>query len=139
MKTLSRSCAVAGAAALLTAFAGTTAAYAASVTVPDQGTLLADGAGVKLSVTFDCDSGWNADVFVNAAQKVGSHHAATGIAFSPAVACADGEETVDLTVLASGNFAFTEGDAAVEVTVATCDPMTCELTTAVGEVRFEDD
>lgn len=136
MKTLSRTFAVAGCTALFTAVAGATAAHAASVIVPETGTLLAGGAGASFSVTFDCDAGQDADVFVRVAQKVGDQHAATGAGFSDIVTCADGAETAETAVLAAGDFAFTEGDALVEISLTTCDTVTCEVVTEIGVARF---
>lgn len=139
MKTLSRTCTVAGCAALLTAFAGATAAYAAKVAVPDQGTLLVGGAGVGFSVSFDCEAGRTADLFVDVAQKVDGTHVATGTTVSDTVTCADGSETVEVALLAAGDFAFTEGDALVDILLSTCDADTCEQVTATGPARVEGD
>jgi hypothetical protein len=138
MKTLSRSCVAAGAAALLTAFAGTSAAYALDAPLPDTGTLMADGAAVTVSLTFDCATGSTADVFAFASQAVGHGNLATGNGFSSAVACGNGMETVDVAVLGSGHFAFTEGTAAVQVVLTSCTTEMCEQGFATGEVRFEE-
>lgn len=136
MKTLSRTCAVAGCAALLTAVTGITAAHAASVTVPQTGTLLAEGAGVGVSVTLDCEAGRSADVFVDVAQKVDEHHAAIGTAFSDTVTCVEGEETAEVDVLVTGDYLFTEGNALVKITLFACDLSACESLTATGVTRF---
>ncbi|MCY1157424.1 MAG: hypothetical protein MOP51_444 [Citricoccus sp.] len=137
MKTLSRTCMVAGCTAVLTALAGVTAAHAASVTVPETGTLLVDGAGVSLSVTLDCDAGRTADLIVDVVQKVDGAHVATGSALSDTVTCAAGQEAVDVALLAAGDFAFTAGDAAVQIILFTCDTVTCEATTVTGQARLE--
>jgi hypothetical protein len=139
MKTLSRSCVVAGAAALLTAFAGTTAAYALDAPLPDEGTLMADGAAVTLSLTFDCETGATADAFVFVSQNVDGAHVATGNGFSSSASCGDGEETVDVAVLTTGHYAFTEGTAAVQVILTSCTTDACEQGFTTGEVRFEDE
>ncbi|MDI3330243.1 MAG: hypothetical protein QJR09_05825 [Micrococcus sp.] len=151
MKTLSRTCAVAGCAALLLASAGAAvtgasatgaaATKAASVTVPEEGTLVADGAGVSLSVAFDCQAGWTGGVSVDAAQTVRGHRLATGSAFSADVDCADGEESVDVTAMGAGDFAFTDGEALVRVTMFSCDATSenCENTDATGVVQFMED
>jgi hypothetical protein len=136
MKTLSRTCTVAGCAALLMALAGATAAHAADVTVPATGTLLADGAGVSLSITLDCDAGRTADLFVNVAQKVDGTHIAAGSVISDTVTCAAGQESVEVALLAAGDFAFTEGDAAIQILLFTCDTTTCESNTATGQARL---
>jgi hypothetical protein len=137
MKTLSRTCAVAGCAALLTGFAGITAAHAATITVPATGTLLVGGAGASVSVTFDCEAGRTADVFVDVAQKVDDQHAATGTGFTDTVmTCVEGEETAEVVVLVTGDYLFTEGDALVKITLLACDPATCEITTTTGATRF---
>lgn len=135
MKTLSRTCTVAG-VALLTAFTGTTAAHAATATVPAEGTLLVGGAGLGLSLTFDCDAGQTADLFVDTAQTVDGTHIAGGTTVSDTVTCADGEETVDVVLLAAGDFAFTEGDALVQIALFTCAAEACGLTTVSGPVRL---
>ncbi|HRO31375.1 MULTISPECIES: hypothetical protein [Micrococcaceae] len=136
MKTLSRTCMVAGGAAVLTALAGVTAAHAVSVTVPDTGTLLVGGAGVSFSVTLDCEAGRTADLLVNVVQKVDGAHVATGGVISDTVTCAAGQETVEVALLAAGHFAFTEGDAAVQILMFTCDTVACESTTVTGQARL---
>jgi hypothetical protein len=137
MKTLSRTCTLAGCTALLTALAGVTAANAAGVTVPAKGALLVDGAGVSLSIALDCDAGRTADLFVSVAQKVDGTHIATGSVISDTVTCTAGQETVEVDLLAAGDFAFTEGDAAIQVLMFTCDTTTCESSTATGQARLE--
>jgi hypothetical protein len=141
MKTLSRTFTVAGFATLLTAFVGATAAQAAtSATLPDEGTLLGDGAGVSLSVDFDCDAGWSANVWVEAAQRTGGDKVATGMGYSTTVECADGEESVDVVLLAAGDYlAFEEGDAVVRVSVSACGTETCDQAVAAGVIGFSED
>jgi hypothetical protein len=140
MKTLSRTLTVAGFATVLTAFVGATAAQAASVTLPGEGTLLGDGAGVTVSVTFDCDDDWTANVFIEAAQKAGGDGVATGMGYSESVDCANGTETLDVVLLAAGNYtAFAEGDAVVRVSVSACNAVTCEQAVAAGVTQFTDD
>ena len=108
MKTLSRTFTVAGFATLLTAFVGATAAQAASSAIlPDEGTLLGDGAGVSISVDFDCDAGWSANVWVEAAQRTSGDKVATGMGYSTTVDCAAGEESVDVVLLAGAGAALT--------------------------------
>lgn len=137
MKPLSRTCVVAGCAALLTGFTGITAAHAASITVPATGTLPAGGAGASVSVTFDCEAGQSADVFVDVAQKVDEHHAATGTGFTDTVVtCAAGEETAEVVALVTGDFVFTEGDALVKITLFACDTAACEITSTTGVTRL---
>ncbi len=140
MKTLSRTFTVAGFATVLTALVGATAAQAASVTLPGEGTLLGDGAGVSVSVSFDCDADWTANVFIEAAQKARGDGVATGMGYSESVDCASGTETLDVVLLASGNYtAFTEGDAVVRVSVSACNAVTCEQAVAAGITQFTDD
>jgi hypothetical protein len=137
MKTLSRTYAVAGCTALLTALAGVTAANAASVAIPAKGTLLVNGAGVSLSVSLDCAAGRDAVLFVNVAQKVDGTHVATGNTISDTVSCVAGKEKVKVDLLAVGDYAFTPGDAAVQIFLATCDTATCDAgTTVTGKVRL---
>lgn len=140
MKTLSRTCTVAGLATVLTAFVGATAAQAASATLPDDGTLLADGAGVSVSVSFDCEADWTANVFVEAAQTVNRDRVATGMGFSENVECEAGEESVDVVILAGGDYiAFQEGDAVLRVSVSACNTETCDQAVAAGVVTFSED
>lgn len=140
MKTLSRTCTVAGFATLVTAFAGATAAHAASVTLPADGTLLGDGAGVSVSVSFECDADWVANVWVEAAQRVHGNRVATGMGYSESVDCSDGTGSVDVVLLAAGDYlAFTEGQAVVRVSLSTCSPESCEQDVAAGVIRFEDE
>ncbi|MDI3329135.1 MAG: hypothetical protein QJR09_00165 [Micrococcus sp.] len=140
MKTLSRTCTVAGLATVLTAFAGATAAQAATVTLPDEGTLLADGAGISVSVSFDCDSDWTGSVWIEAAQVVEGHRLATGAGYSDSVDCGDGEESVDVVLLAAGDYVpFTDGDAVVRVTVSACNTETCEQAVEAGVVPLQDE
>jgi hypothetical protein len=139
MKTLSRMFTVAGFATLLTAFVGATAAQAASVTLPEDGTLLGDGAGVTVSVSFDCEADWSGSVFIEAAQRSEGNRVATGLGYSDLVDCADGTESVDVVLLAAGDFlAFREGDAVVRVSVSACNAETCEQAVAAGVVQFAD-
>jgi hypothetical protein len=134
MKTLSRTCSAAGFAALL-AFAGTAAAHAASVTVPDEGTLLADGAGATVSVSFECSSGSTINIFVDAAQTVDDNRVATGNGFSSTADCNGAEDSLDVTFLAAGDYvAFEEGTAAIRVVLISCDTQTCEQIIEAGEV-----
>jgi hypothetical protein len=141
MKTLSRTCAVAGCTAVLLASIGAAVAHAATVTAPAEGTLVADGAGVNLSVAFDCQAGWSGGVSAEAAQTVQDHRLATGGAFPVDVDCAAGPETVEITVMGAGDFAFTEGDALVRVSLFSCDAAgeTCENVDATGVAHFQDD
>jgi hypothetical protein len=140
MKTLARTSTVAGFATLLTAFVGATAAQAATVTLPDEGTLLGDGAGVSVSVEFDCDAGWSGNVWVEAAQVVQGDRLATGMGYSDTVDCADGMESVDVVLLAAGDYIpFADGDAVVRVSVSACNTQTCEQAVAAGVVPFNDD
>ncbi len=136
MKTLSRTCAVAGGAALLSAVTAITAAHAASVAVPQTGTLLAEGAGVSVLVTFDCDAGQTANLFVDVAQKVDDQHAATGTAVSDPVDCAAGEETAEMVLPVTGDFVFIEGEALVKVSLFACDISTCDSMTTTGVAQF---
>ncbi|GLB68205.1 hypothetical protein [Arthrobacter mangrovi] len=134
MKTLSRTCSAAGFAALL-AFAGTAAANAATITVPDTGTLLADGAGATVSVSYTCSSGSTVSIFLDAAQTVGGNRVATGNGFSSTADCTGGTDSLDVTFLAAGDFvAFEEGTAAIRVVLISCDTQTCEQAIEAGEV-----
>ena len=117
MKLLSRTFAVAGGAAVLLASTGATVAQAASVTVPKEGTLVAGGAGVNFSVSFDCQAGWTGRVSAEVAQTVRGNRLATGFALSDDIDCIDGAETVEVTVMGVGDFAFTEGEALVRVSM----------------------
>lgn len=141
MKTLSRTFTVAGFATLLTAFVGATAAQAAtSVTLPDEGTLLGDGAGVSVSASFDCEAGWSANVWVEAAQRTNGDKVATGMGYSETVDCMAGEESVDVVLLAAGDYiAFEEGDAVVRVSVSACNTQTCDQAVAAGVVQVSED
>jgi hypothetical protein len=140
MKTLARTSTVAGFATLLTAFVGATAAQAATVTLPDDGTLLGDGAGVSVSVEFDCDAGWTGSVWVEAAQVVQGDRLATGMGYSDSVDCDGGTESVDVVLLAAGDYIpFTDGDAVVRVTVSACSTAACEQAVEAGVVPFNDD
>jgi hypothetical protein len=136
MKTLSRTCSAAGFAALLT-FAGTAAAHAASVDIPDEGTLLADGAGATVSVSFECDSGSTVNIFVDAAQTVDGNRVATGNGFSSTANCKGGKDSLDVTFLAAGDYvAFEEGTAAIRIVLISCDTQTCEQIIEAGEVAL---
>jgi hypothetical protein len=141
MKTLSRTFTVAGFATLLTAFVGATAAQAAtSVTLPDEGTLLGDGAGVSVSASFDCEAGWSANVWIEAAQRTDGDKVATGMGYSETVDCMAGEESVDVVLLAAGDYiAFEEGDAVVRVSVSACNTQTCDQAVAAGVVQVSED
>lgn len=141
MKTLSRTFTVAGFATLLTAFVGATAAQAAtSATLPDGGTLLGDGAGVSVSATFDCEAGWSANVWIEAAQRTRGDKVATGMGYSETVDCAAGAESVDVVLLAAGDYlAFEEGDAVVRVSVSACNTQTCDQAVAAGVIQFSDE
>ncbi|EMY34037.1 hypothetical protein D477_011746 [Arthrobacter crystallopoietes BAB-32] len=139
MKTLSRTCTAAGFAALLT-FAGTAAAHAASATVPDEGTLLADGAGFTVSIEIQCDSGWTANVIADAAQTVDGNRVATGGGGSSTIECDGGAATVEVAILAAGDYlAFTEGDAVLRIFMITCGTATCEQVIEAGEIELTED
>ena len=114
--------------------------HATSATLPDGGTLLGDGAGVSVSASFDCEAGWSANVWVEAAQRTQGNRVATGMGYSETVECAAGAESVDVVLLAAGDFlAFEEGDAVVRVSVSACSTQTCDQAVAAGVVQFSDE
>ncbi len=141
MKTLSRALAAAGAAALLTAFSVAAPASAAStITAPDEGELLGDGAAVTLSITFECDAGQDANVFAEIAQAIDDDRIASGNGFAAPVDCTGAEQSVEVSVLASGGFfAFTEGTAVARVFLATCTVGACEQVSSTAELELVDD
>jgi hypothetical protein len=141
MKTLFRTLTAVGGAALFLASTGAAAAPAApatSVTVPEEGTLVADGAGVSLSVTFKCRAGWSAGVSAQAAQAVQDDRLATGGSFPSDVDCVGGEQTTQITVMGAGDFAFTDGEALVGLSLYSCNAAgdSCENVDAGGVVPF---
>jgi hypothetical protein len=141
MKTMSRALAAAGAAALLTAFSVASPASAAgTLTAPEEGELLGDGAAVTLSITYECDTGQNANVFAEIAQSIDDDRVATGNGFAAPVDCTGTEQSVEVSVLASGGyFAFAEGTAVARIFLATCSMNTCEQVTATAELELVDD
>jgi hypothetical protein len=65
---------------------------------------------------------------------------ATGLGYSDVVDCADGTESVDVVLLAAGDFIpFTDGDAVVRVSVSACNTVTCEQAVAAGVAAFNDE
>ncbi|AUI52020.1 hypothetical protein [Arthrobacter crystallopoietes] len=141
MKTMFRALAAAGAAALLTAFSVAAPASAAgTITAPDEGALLGDGAAVILSITYECDTGQNANVFAEIAQTIDDERVATGNGFAAPVDCTGTEQSVEVSVLASGGFfAFAEGTAVARIFLATCTIGACEQVTATAELELVDD
>ncbi|HEY4614453.1 MAG TPA: hypothetical protein VIG75_03225 [Citricoccus sp.] len=141
MKTLSRTLTVAGMATVLTAFAGATAAQAATTTeLPASGTLLGGGAGVSVTVDVDCEAGWTGSVWVEAAQVVDGNRLATGMGYSDSVECTGEVESLEVVILAGADYVpFDEGDAVLRVSASACSTEACEQSVAAGVVPFEDD
>ncbi|MFD1212045.1 hypothetical protein ACFQ36_08330 [Arthrobacter sp. GCM10027362] len=101
--------------------AATTAAADLAIQLPDRGSLLADGAGVSVTVTFRCDAGQSYNMFVELSQTVLDGRTASGTGFVGPGTCTGSSQTEDLLLLAAGGYyAFRTGDAVARASVSVC-------------------
>jgi hypothetical protein len=105
----------------------TAAAQITSVSLT-AGQLAAQGASVPLQVTVQCDPGWNFAFATATVTQVSGHRLAQGAGSIfepfPGVPCGT---PANLTIDDSSPFAFKQGDATANVTVAVFNPATSSL------------
>ncbi|MCG2620517.1 hypothetical protein LVY72_01165 [Arthrobacter sp. I2-34] len=106
---------------LAPAAAATPVAAGITVHLPDRGKVLADGAGVSVTVTFQCEAGQSYNMFVELSQAVLDGRTASGVGFAGPGTCTGAAQTEDLLLMATGGFyAFRSGDSVARATLSVC-------------------